>query len=274
MPGYSPICGILCNRGAKQVREGQEQFPWGRLFAGISPSCGCCVPTQTRNRRNTQIRAGICAACAAPSILASHGRYAHCKIRYFSSGSCRTMRIASGSRFGPAWEVLLIFTKLGFTCFGGPIAHIGYFRTEFVSRRHWLGEHAYADLVGLCQFTARACIQQARLFLGTAARGICRRPGLPGLGLPFLPRWRCSYSPMVRRRSPGPSSAAACCTACNFWRWRWWRRPFLVWREVCVRIARALIAVAALAAALMAPTGAAQIAAIIIGATAGGLDLP
>ena len=51
-----------------------------------------------------------------------------------------------------AAEVLLIFLKLGLTCFGGPIAHIGYFRDEFVVRRKWIDEHAYADLVGLCQF--------------------------------------------------------------------------------------------------------------------------
>ena len=49
-----------------------------------------------------------------------------------------------------AAEVLLIFLKLGLTCFGGPIAHIGYFRDEFVVRRKWIDEHAYADLIGLC----------------------------------------------------------------------------------------------------------------------------
>jgi chromate transporter len=51
-----------------------------------------------------------------------------------------------------AIEVLRVFAWLGITCFGGPIAHLGYFRTEFVTRRRWLSERAYADLVGLCQF--------------------------------------------------------------------------------------------------------------------------
>ena len=55
-------------------------------------------------------------------------------------------------RSGSAVEVLLAFAKLGVSCFGGPIAHIGYFRQEFVVRRRWLDEHAYADLVALCQF--------------------------------------------------------------------------------------------------------------------------
>ena len=57
-----------------------------------------------------------------------------------------------GERAGSPLEVLFAFGKLGITCFGGPIAHIGYFRDEFVVRRRWLDEHAYADLVALCQF--------------------------------------------------------------------------------------------------------------------------
>src|SRR5260370_939994 len=57
--------------------------------------------------------------------------------------------IKHGERTGSALEVLRVFAKLGVSCFGGPIAHIGYFRQEFVVRRHWLDEHAYADLVSL-----------------------------------------------------------------------------------------------------------------------------
>ncbi|WP_373320469.1 chromate transporter [Acetobacter malorum] len=52
-------------------------------------------------------------------------------------------------RTGSPREVFLVFLRLGVTCFGGPVAHIGYFRDEFVVRRRWLNEHAYADLVGL-----------------------------------------------------------------------------------------------------------------------------
>jgi hypothetical protein len=50
---------------------------------------------------------------------------------------------------GSPIEVLLVFLKLGVSCFGGPIAHIGYFRRKFVVRRHRLDEQAYADLVAL-----------------------------------------------------------------------------------------------------------------------------
>ena len=47
-------------------------------------------------------------------------------------------------------EVFGVFLRLGLTSFGGPVAHLGYFRQEFVVRRRWLDERAYADLVALC----------------------------------------------------------------------------------------------------------------------------
>jgi chromate transporter len=49
-------------------------------------------------------------------------------------------------------EVLAVFFRLGLTSFGGPVAHLGYFRDEFVVRRRWLDDRTYADLVALCQF--------------------------------------------------------------------------------------------------------------------------
>ena len=51
---------------------------------------------------------------------------------------------------GSAIEVLRAFAGLGVRSFGGPIAHLGYFRDEFVERRRWLSEAAYADLISLC----------------------------------------------------------------------------------------------------------------------------
>ena len=51
-----------------------------------------------------------------------------------------------------ALAVFLVFLRLGLTSFGGPVAHLGYFHEEFVVRRRWLDERAYADLVALCQF--------------------------------------------------------------------------------------------------------------------------
>jgi len=72
---------------------------------------------------------------------------------------------------GSAFEVLRIFTVLGFTCFGGPIAHLGYFRTEFVSKRKWLSESAYADLVGLCQFLPGPASSKVGFSLGLLRAG-------------------------------------------------------------------------------------------------------
>ena len=55
-------------------------------------------------------------------------------------------------RSGTVGEVFRAFLKLGMTSFGGPMAHLGYFRDELVTRRRWLGDREYADVVALCQF--------------------------------------------------------------------------------------------------------------------------
>jgi chromate transporter len=72
---------------------------------------------------------------------------------------------------GSALEVLRIFLRLGLTSFGGPIAHIGYFREEFVARRKWLDEHAFADLVGLCQFLPGPASSQVGFSIGLMRAG-------------------------------------------------------------------------------------------------------
>jgi chromate transporter len=74
-------------------------------------------------------------------------------------------------RSGSPLEVLLAFGKLGVTCFGGPIAHIGYFRDEFVVRRRWLDEHTYADLVALCQFLPGPASSQVGFSIGLMRGG-------------------------------------------------------------------------------------------------------
>jgi len=72
---------------------------------------------------------------------------------------------------GTALEVLLAFSKLGVSSFGGPIAHIGYFRQEFVVRRKWLDEQSYADLVALCQFLPGPASNQVGFSLGLMRAG-------------------------------------------------------------------------------------------------------
>ncbi|HEY6773261.1 MAG TPA: chromate efflux transporter [Oxalicibacterium sp.] len=65
-----------------------------------------------------------------------------------------------------AGRIFLIFLRLGLTSFGGPVAHLAYFRDEFVSRRRWLSERAYADLVALCQFLPGPASSQTGIALG------------------------------------------------------------------------------------------------------------
>ncbi|MEO5339476.1 MAG: chromate efflux transporter [Magnetococcus sp. MYC-9] len=68
-------------------------------------------------------------------------------------------------------EIFLAFLRLGVTSFGGPVAHIGFFRQEFVLRRRWLEEAAYADLVALCQFLPGPASSQVGMGLGLARGG-------------------------------------------------------------------------------------------------------
>ncbi len=76
-------------------------------------------------------------------------------------------RVAPGS-----WtEVLAVFLRLGLTSFGGPIAHLGYFREEFVGKRRWLDDRAYADLVALCQFLPGPASSQVGIAIGLSRAG-------------------------------------------------------------------------------------------------------
>ena len=68
-------------------------------------------------------------------------------------------------------EVFGVFLKLGLTSFGGPVAHLGYFRTEFVERRKWLDDRDYADLVALCQFLPGPASSQVGMALGLGRAG-------------------------------------------------------------------------------------------------------
>jgi chromate transporter len=72
---------------------------------------------------------------------------------------------------GTAGEVFHAFLKLGFTSFGGPIAHLGYFRDELVVRRKWIDETGYADLVALCQFLPGPASSQVGYALGLLRGG-------------------------------------------------------------------------------------------------------
>ncbi len=69
-------------------------------------------------------------------------------------------------------EVFRVALRLGLTSFGGPIAHLGYFRREYVERRHWLDEHAFADLVALSQSLPGPASSQLGIAIGTRRAGM------------------------------------------------------------------------------------------------------
>jgi chromate transporter len=79
---------------------------------------------------------------------------------------------ATSSRTRSLLEVLGVSTRLGLTSFGGPIAHLGYFRQEYVVRRGWIDEAHYADLVALCQFLPGPASSQVGMAIGIVRSGL------------------------------------------------------------------------------------------------------
>jgi hypothetical protein len=98
-------------------------------------------------------------------------------------------------------EVFSAFLKLGLTSFGGPVAHLGYFRNEFVERRKWFDEQAYADLVALCQFLPGPASSQVGIAIGLL------RAGHPGA----LAAWTALQFPrQFPRQFPFPKADPDC----------------------------------------------------------------
>lgn len=81
------------------------------------------------------------------------------------------LRAKEGVAPGRQWEILLAALRLGLTSFGGPIAHLGYFREEYVQRRRWLDDQAYAGIVGLCQFLPGPASSQVGIAIGMLRGG-------------------------------------------------------------------------------------------------------
>jgi chromate transporter len=169
---------------------------------------------------------------------------------------------------GSMREVFLAFLKLGLTSFGGPIAHLGYFRREFVGRRRWLDEPAFADLVGLCQFLPGPASSQTGFALGLLRAGY--GGGLAawlGFTLPsavlltaFAFLGGALAGPLGQGFLHGLKLVAVAVVAQAVWGMA---------RSLCPDRPRAAFAVAAALIALLAPTALAQIAAIAAGALAG-----
>ncbi|MBR0916515.1 chromate efflux transporter [Bradyrhizobium japonicum] len=165
-------------------------------------------------------------------------------------------------------EVLLIFLKLGLTCFGGPIAHIGYFRDEFVVRRKWIDEHAYADLVGLCQFLPGPASSQVGFSIGLMRAGylgaLAAWTGftLPSAALLVLFAYGAGElsGPIGAGLLHGLKLTAVAIVAQAVWGMA---------RNLCPDRERASIAVAAALIILFSTASIAQIGAIVLGGLAG-----
>jgi chromate transporter len=112
---------------------------------------------------------------------------------------------------GTFLEVLAVFLKLGLTSFGGPIAHLGYFRAEFVERRSWLTENNFVDLIALAQFLPGPASSQTGFAIGLMRAG-CAGVSQPGLASPCRRRFCCCCSPSGRAASPICHGELAFCT--------------------------------------------------------------
>jgi chromate transporter len=173
----------------------------------------------------------------------------------------------------PALETLRAFGRLGCTSFGGPVAHIGYFRTEFVTRRAWLDERGFADLVALCQFLPGPASSQLGMAIGLLRAGplgmVAAWVGftlpsaiamtLAGLGVAHL--GDLGHAGWLR----GLKLVAVAVVAQAVWGMA---------RSLCPDRLRASFAVAAAVVALTAPTMVGQVLAIVLGASAGLVLLP
>ncbi len=82
-----------------------------------------------------------------------------------------TQSIAKKTNIGSPLEVFLVFLKLGLTSFGGPVAHIGYFRAELIERRRWVSDDQFAQLLAICQFLPGPASSQMGFSLGLLRAG-------------------------------------------------------------------------------------------------------
>jgi len=182
---------------------------------------------------------------------------------------------AGGSAAAPKHcltNVFSAFLRLGLTSFGGPVAHLGYFHTEFVSRRKWIGERDYADLVALCQFLPGPASSQVGIAIGI------QRAGLAG----GLVAWLAFTAPSALLLTAFAYGTIALGDAVS----QEWLHGLkvvavavvaqAVWsmaRASAADVPRAAIAVIAAGVVLVSPTPLVQVAVILAGAAVGWLFL-
>ena len=172
------------------------------------------------------------------------------------------------SRLARSFEVLRAFLKLGLISFGGPIAHLGYFREEFVARRRWLDDAAYTDLVALCQFLPGPASSQVGFSIGLKRAGFLGgMAAWTGFSLPsaialvlFSFGANALGGPIGRGLSHGLSLAAVAIVAQAVWGMA---------RTLCADRQRASIAGLAALIALSGSSSIVQITAILVGGLGG-----
>lgn len=169
---------------------------------------------------------------------------------------------------GTPAEVFAVFLKLGLTSFGGPVAHLGYFRDELVTRRQWLSDRAYADLVALCQFLPGPASSQAGFALGMMRGGwlgalaafvAFTLPSALGL-LAFAFSARLLTGPVAAGALDGLKIVAVAIVAQAVWGMS---------RSLCPDRPRAAIAIAAVGLMAVLPGSPGMFAALATGALAG-----
>jgi chromate transporter len=173
-----------------------------------------------------------------------------------------------GDKRESPFQILLITLRLGLTSFGGPVAHLGYFRDEFVVKRQWLGERAFADLVALCQFLPGPASSQVGFAVGL------KRAGLLG----GLSAWAGFTLPSALALTLFAYGEGALTGVAGLGLMHGFKLVAVVIvaaavlgmaRSLTPDLPRAVIAVLALLTMAFAPGGASQIAAIALGGLAG-----
>ena len=174
---------------------------------------------------------------------------------------------------GRTIETFLVFLRLGLTSFGGPVAHLGYFRETFVRRRRWLDEAAFADIVALCQFLPGPASSQTGIAIGMV------HAGAPGAAAAWLGFTAPSAIAMV-----GFAYGLGALGTAPDAGWLHGLKIVAVAvvalavqgmaRTLCPDRARATLAVVAALIALSLPGSAGQLGGIALGGLAGWLALP
>jgi chromate transporter len=184
-----------------------------------------------------------------------------------------TTAVESAATRDSWFSVFLVFLRLGLTSFGGPVAHLGYFRGEFVERRKWLDEAAYTDIIALCQFLPGPASSQVGISIGVL------RIGLPGAFAAWLGFTAPSALAMIAfgygvallgnvSQAPwlhGLKIVAVAVVAPAVWSMA---------RSLCPDRIRASMAVGAALIVLALPNAVGQIGAIVIGGLIGWRFLP